>query len=177
MLWNKFRAGDLHALEVIYRAHFKELYQYGMTIYPHVDVVKDAIQELFTSLVQRQHTLTSVQNVSFYLIKSLRNRIYDELKNRKKAEMANEDFKKEELVNLVGEEFKFSEDFKNQRKDQLVNVINQLPDRQREIIMLIFFEGRSYEEVSKLMSMTVNSAYKLTWKAVNTLKKNLKQLK
>ncbi len=173
-LWNQFRAGDLDALEVIYRDHFKALYQHGMTICPSQDLVKDAIQELFTSLVQRKQTLTSVENVSFYLLKSLRNKIYDELNSRKKTELANEAYKKEELVNLVGEEVKT--EGTNQSKD-LVSVINQLPDRQREIVMLIFFEGRSYEEVSKLMSLTVNSAYKLTWKAVNSLKKNLRQLK
>ena len=175
-LWNQFRAGDLDALEVIYRDHFKALYQHGMTICPSIDIVKDAIQELFTSLVQQQHSLTSVENVSFYLLKSLRNKIYDELNSRKKTEIVHEAYKNEELVNLVGEEIKNAEG-SHQNKEQLVSVINQLPERQREIVMLIFFEGRSYEEVSKLMSLTVNSAYKLTWKAVNSLKKSLRQLK
>ena len=174
-LWNQFRAGDLDALEVIYRDHFKVLYQHGMTVCPRQDLVKDAIQELFTSLVQRQQLLTSVENVSFYLLKSLRNKIYDELNSRKKTEITHEAYKKEELVNLMGEEV--IADGPVHSKDQLVSVINQLPDRQREIVMLIFFEGRSYEEVSKLMSLTVNSAYKLTWKAVNSLKKSLRQLK
>lgn len=176
VLWNQFRAGDLNALEVIYRDHFKTLYQHGMTICASQDLVKDAIQELFTFLVQRQYTLTSVENVSFYLLKSLRNKIYDELNSRKKTVIANEAYKNEVLVDLVGEEIKIPEGT-TQNKEQLVLVINQLPERQREIIMLIFFEGRSYEEVSKLMSMTVNSAYKLTWKAVNSLKKSLRQLK
>jgi len=176
LLWNQFRSGDLDALEVIYRNHFKALYQRGMTICPSQDLVKDAIQDLFTSLVQQQHTLTSVDNVSFYLFKSLRNKIYDELNSRKKTEVAREAYKNEALINLMGEEVITAEG-QNQSKEQLVLVINQLPERQREIVMLIFFEGRSYEEVSKLMSLTVNSAYKLTWKAVNSLKRSLRQLK
>lgn len=174
-LWNQFRVGDIAALEIIYRKTFEDLYQYGMTIYPDNDLVKDTIQELFISLVQHQKTLTAVRSVKFYLLRSLRNRIYDAIGKHKRDEIINEIYNKEQAVYLNGETTSISgEESEEQQDSQLVSVINYLPERQREIVMLIFFEGRTYEEVSTLMSLSIKSAYKLTWKAIKSLKKNLK---
>jgi RNA polymerase sigma factor (sigma-70 family) len=48
-------------------------------------------------------------------------------------------------------------------------VINTLPPRQKEIIFLRFYEGLSYDEIADIMSISINSAYKLLYKALENL--------
>src|SRR5690606_7677212 len=45
--------------------------------------------------------------------------------------------------------------------------------RQREVLHLLFFDDQTYEEVSKLMNINVQSVYTLAWKAIFNLKKRL----
>ena len=47
--------------------------------------------------------------------------------------------------------------------------IETLPARQQEIIFLRFYEELSYEEIAGVMSISINSAYKLLYKALDNL--------
>ena len=51
--------------------------------------------------------------------------------------------------------------------------LNLLPVNQREVILLHFYEGLSYEEIANIMSIKVRSARALTYRALESLEKQL----
>lgn len=53
---------------------------------------------------------------------------------------------------------------------QLMHAINQLSARQKEIIYLKYFEDLDYPEIAEIMSITVKGAYKLSARAIDSLK-------
>ena len=61
----------------------------------------------------------------------------------------------------------------SERKENLTKAISKLSERQKEVISLIFYEGFSYEEVSKLIGINLRSTYTLAWKALSSLRKEI----
>ncbi|HEY1163964.1 MAG TPA: sigma factor-like helix-turn-helix DNA-binding protein, partial [Chitinophaga sp.] len=51
--------------------------------------------------------------------------------------------------------------------------VGQLSDRQQEIVFLRFYEGASYDEIADIMGISTNSAYKLLYKALESLQRIL----
>ncbi len=59
------------------------------------------------------------------------------------------------------------------RKKSIAAKIGNLPDRQREVINLLFYENLGYEEIAEMMGINLRSVYTLAWKAISALRKNL----
>ena len=173
MLWINFKAGDNDAFEQIYRNYFAELYRYGMTVLPNEAVVKDAIQQLFVDLWNYKSNLSDVDKLSFYLMKSLRSIIFKQIKESKRIHESNF-FGRAEMEHLPSQEaLIITDQDQKQTSKKLRLLINDLPPRQREAILLIFFESKTYEEVSSILSMSVQSVYTLIWRSVSSLRKRL----
>ena len=57
-------------------------------------------------------------------------------------------------------------------KQKLEDYLKKLTDRQREIIYLRYIEEYSYEEISEIMNISVESGRNLISKSLNKLKKS-----
>ncbi|WP_308706259.1 sigma-70 family RNA polymerase sigma factor [Marinoscillum sp. MHG1-6] len=172
-LWLEFKSGNRQAFEQIYRSHFAQLYNYGMTMHPKEPAVKDAIQQLFVDLWQRRSNLSDVDNPASYLIKSLRHKLLSIIEEDKRYDH-NTAPENVELEFIPSQEMSMiSEQDGSLRRNRIKLLINDLPPRQREVIMLIFFEEKSYEEASAILSMSIQSVYRLVWRAISSLRQSL----
>lgn len=175
ILWDDFRKGDRKAFEKIYRIHFKDLFKYGMAILPDEPFVRDAIQELFIDLWKYKDRLSKADQIKYYLVKSLRSKLYKTLEQNKRRDLRAGIYSKEEIRTLPShEELIMESDHRKICGRQVKVFINELPERQREAIMLIFFNQKSYEETAMIMSMSVQSVYTLIWRAFSTLRKKMR---
>ncbi len=171
-LWLLLKQGDREAFRLIYDHFFEDLFSFGMLIVPNRMIVLDAIQELFVSLWTYQSGLSNVTKVKSYLYKSLRSEIVKKLVAEKKFEHLNNDYDEGNLAYLYRDDDDFSDkDFEDLRSKNLRIMINELPLTQREAVVMIFFEGNSYEDTARILNMNINSVYNLIWKAVSTLKR------
>lgn len=172
-IWDRFLKGDIRSFETIFDRHFPRLFRFGMTLLQDEDIIKDCIQNLFIELWEKRAQLTSIEQIEPYLYKSLRNRVYNQYNAEKRKTEMLELLQKNELtsINSSGDS-----DF-NTKTDQtnLKTLVNELPIRQREAVMLIFFENYSYEKASEILSINIQSLYKLVSRAVSSLRSNLKK--
>lgn len=168
-IWERFKRGDDKSLVRIYKTYSKSLYNYGCQFTSRTDFVKDCIQELFYSLIQKREKLTVTKSIKAYLFISIRNNILRGLK-------------KEELVSLNEEGFNIqfqmaAVPFNIRLEDDEIEIINsklnELPPNQKEIVLLYFYEGLSYNEISSIMNIKVKSARALLYRALSSLQKNL----
>lgn len=171
-LWRQFVNGDLSAFEAIYNENFERLYRYGMTLLPDEPVVKDCIQALFIELWENVGHLSSIEQVRFYLLRSLRNRIYNQLKAIKRKSAFLDDLSNQRLIGMEDVSTETEDRFRDE--SDLRTLVNELPIRQREAIMLIFFEGYTYESASEVLSINIQSLYTLVSRAVANLRSNLR---
>lgn len=173
-LWELFQKGDRDALGKIYRNHVDFLYNYGMHFCLDGERVRDCLHDLFRDLwLEREHLTTSVRNIRYYLLSSLRRRLLRSLQKtrRYQAELPDDSFDFELIPShestIVANEI-FSE-----QKAKLQQGIASLTRRQREVIYLRFYQNLSYEEISQIMAMKVESVYNLVSKAIGLLKDSM----
>ena len=77
-----------------------------------------------------------------------------------------------EMVFSVESEFIKKETHSSQAQ-QLLQALNQLTPRQKEVIFLRYFEELEYEEIAAIMDITVKATYKLTARGLEALRQIL----
>ena len=69
-------------------------------------------------------------------------------------------------LNVTVEDELIQEEDREEIRRKVEKVLNRLTGRQREVIYLRYIQEHSYEEVAKLMQITVESCRNLTSKAI-----------
>jgi RNA polymerase sigma factor (sigma-70 family) len=172
--WMMLQSGDRIGLEGLYKLFSHDLFRFGLSMVTDEDFVQDCIQEVFIDLWKYHNTLQQANNVKVYLFKSLSRKI-------SKASSKEKKWRKEEIKenNTPGYFIESIEsNIINSQKDEdlqrkIAKALQHLPTRQKEVILYLFFEDFSYEEVSKMMGINLRSVYTLAWKAISTLKKSV----
>jgi len=170
-VWEKMKSGDEQSLSDIFTIYYSDLYKYGFKIYNHPDLVKDSIQDVFLRIWEKRNTIGDVQNPKAYLISSVRRKLFSNLEAR-----AYED--SEELLKNYGNcLFSFStndfielEETTRQIKNVLVQTINSLPERQRELIFLRFYYNLKYLEIARILEVNEQTIRNLMQRALSNLR-------
>lgn len=174
-VWKAFIAGNHGALEHIYQAHVKELYNYGYQVLSDEVLVKEGIQEVFINLWRNKENLSRKVNTKYYLFKALRRQLVKYITQQKRVPVEHLSRVEEYAFWENDQEHQWIAAESSQNKDrQLNDAIAQLPERQREVVYLIFYKNLPYEEVADILSINLSSVYTLVWKAIRKLKKQLK---
>jgi RNA polymerase sigma factor (sigma-70 family) len=175
-IWTDFKKGDKQAYEFIFKKYYNLLLCYGMKINRNTEETKDCIQQLFAGLWESRQRLGSNDSIRSYLSASLRRIILRRLKVKFQyvnIEDINPGFRVE-----ISPELKF---IKNQREVEQVklvsDLIQNLPDRQKEALYLRYYSDYSFGEIAETMGITTRGVYKLLYKAFDHLTIQVEQKK
>jgi RNA polymerase sigma factor (sigma-70 family) len=167
-IWAGIKAGDVSALKDLYLQYYQLLFNYGRKMSKDLALIEDAIQETFISIWKYRATTSVPASVKQYLLKTFRNELVKTLKQQSLTGNS------EEVVDFTFEisfDQKIIEGENSQRLSAIINnALMKLTSRQREIIYYRFYEGLSFQEISDLMNMQTRATYKLTARALETLK-------
>ena len=172
LLWNSFKTGDWDAYTRLYHAYYRLLNNYGYKFTKDINLIEDAVHDLFVTLWTNRNNLGNPLSVKNYLYKSIRNILFRKIKAASRIFYLDED--NESIPFVVSYDHELISNEEEKRLQQTIHeVINKLPARQQEIIFLRFYEGLSYDEIADIMGIHVSSAYKLLYKALETLQQSL----
>jgi RNA polymerase sigma factor (sigma-70 family) len=173
-LWEDFRKGDKKALSHIYHFYVQKLYRYGKKFSSDDALIKDTIQDLFFDLIRIRSRLGSTDNIYFYLIKSFRRRLLKNLNRRKITERSSEHSGDIELniVYSIEDELIQKEDL-SKNEEMIQKGLAELSPKQREILYYRYTCDFEYEQICELMSMKYDSARKMVFRALKTLREHL----
>ncbi|MFC4870709.1 RNA polymerase sigma factor [Negadavirga shengliensis] len=164
--WRLLKEGNKEGLEKLYSLYVDDLFNYGMSIISNSDLIQDYIHEVFLDLWKYRNNLKDTGNVKFYLYKCLKNKIYAAEKlHQKQRNMIYPQGLMEDFS--MGFEWEENEDGLQKR---LLEALDSLPVRQKEVLHFLFYENKDYKEVSKVMGINLRSVYTLSWKAISKLK-------
>lgn len=113
-------------------------------------------------------SLSNPPSVKFYLLKSVRNRMFLDLKEANRVVEHNPDTSFEEDI----EKHLIREEIQVLNKTRLSSLLNLLPARQREALFLKYFEGLSVDEIGEIMGVNRQSAANFLYRALTTLREN-----
>ena len=169
-LWNAAIGGNRDAFGELFRRHYGLLYQYGCKICPDSELVEDNIQELFAETWQRKPA-QPILSVKAYLLQSLKFKLYRSF--RKKGETISLGLAAEEPFELSHETMLIDRQESAERAGLVLDALNRLPVRQKEIIYLRIYKGLSYEEISVIMELNYQVVRNLLCQALKNFRKGV----
>lgn len=168
-VWRNFQEGSEEALIYIYRKYVNVLYNYGCQICKNQELVQDCIQELFCDLIKSREKLGVVISIKGYLFKSLKRRVVKGLKKEKLLfEIEPSDLLEISFAQSVTS---ISQIPNSEQTISIKKYLDKLTLQQREILMLYFYEGLSYQEIADMFEVKVKSIRTQTYRALNSLSK------
>ncbi len=169
--WNDFIDGNLDALSVLFLHYTKGLVSYGMKIYRDEELVKDAIQEVFIRLIQKRHKLKRIEMIKGLVFRLLRNRMIDEIKRINRSRKIDFlSFDTHSCFELDAEQHLIEYEEYNKRNWLLTSAIEKLSTHQKEAMFLKYSNGFSYEQISKVMGISISSTRTLIYRTIKQLK-------
>ncbi|MDR1098763.1 MAG: RNA polymerase sigma factor [Tannerella sp.] len=167
-----------HYMDTLYRTYVNTLFSYAINLGFDRDTSMDAIHDVFYKLCLDEKLLKNVGNIRFYLLRALKNHLINIHKQRNavtELSLESLDGRQEELpftVNVTIEDELIAKEDGEALRIRITRMLEELSGRQREIIYLRYTEGYEYEEIARLMHISVSSCRKLIHKAMLKLKKN-----
>jgi len=170
--WRKFiEEGDINALSKLYSLYVDDLFLYGVKIHPDKQLVKDAIQEVFTHIIEKQNTLKVTDKVKVYIFKSLRNQILEELRTRNRKNNIETSISRTDNNITIDAEQEFMSIEEHKIRERIINLaLQNLSEHQRESVFLKYALNCTYEEIAKILEIDIASARTLLYRSLKQVK-------
>ena len=168
-LWVHFWGGNEMAFSQLYCLCFDDLLAYGRRVGGDNEMVEDLIQDLFLKLYQKKIILEDNTKLRSFLFRALKNLIYNQLlRNAKLQSLPDYDFAFD-LDYTIDEQLSWMHD--QGLSDEVHHILKGLTGRQKEIIYLRFIHEMSFEEISEIMKINIQSARNLLFRSMEKIRK------
>ena len=159
-------------MSAIYEEQVDGLYFYGCKFTNDRELIKDCIHDVFVKLYEKED-LSSIQNMKFYLLRSLKNKlIYESIKKSTK-EVYNATFSYSQEPSS-DYRFDFIEDDETkQLKFYVEKAFENLTNKQKEAVYLYYIEELSYDEIGQMLNMNRQSVKNTVHRALLRLRERL----
>lgn len=172
-LWEQYVSGDHQAFKTIYERYYDAVYSYAYQFNSDPLFIKECIQDLFVKLWRNKKNLSKPSSPKHYLLKALRNVIYNKLSSKRRNEIcigSSDDLDILQKGCNPEPGFNLSNTFSPGTEYMLRN----LTSRQREAIYLFYIEEMSYREIANFWGIKTKAVYKLIYRAMTQLRSVLK---
>ena len=174
-IWSELRNGNEQVLNFLFYKYYNDLYFYGTKLVNDNNLIIDTIQDVFLNLWEGRKKLSDVENIKAYLFKVFRNRL---LKAPPKKVIL---FSLKDGGNVPDKAFIIShedilieEETKTQISKSIVAVLEELSDKQKEILYLRFYCNLSNTEISHALSISKQSVSNLLNRSIIVFRKKIK---
>lgn len=147
-----------------------KLYRFAFRFLKDEDEARDIVQEVFIKVWNKQDQMDQVENMEAWCMQVTRNMSLDRLKSKqyKYTDSMKDDFD----VSSGGETpYRFVET--NDTMTNINRMISNLPEKQRQVILLRDVEGYSYKEIADIMEIDMNQVKVNLFRARKAVKDNI----
>lgn len=169
-IWEKFASGDHSSFRKLFHGYYQGLYGYGLKLCKDPDLVKDAIQNLFATVWERRDELTHITSPNVYLYVSLRRNILRTKRQKIREKKIEENTQDLVEIHFAADELIINNESRDIQKEKLQVALNQLPNRQKEVLYLHYYNGMSYGEIEEILSINRQSVRNHMYRAMETLR-------
>lgn len=164
---------DIEQFKAIFIPLHPKLFRIAVALLQNKDDAEDVVQEVYCKLWDKRDELDSVRNAEAYSVKLLKNKCLDFLRSpniHRNKELL-------EGVNVSHgpspqKELEFAETIAI-----LKNIINLLPEKQRQVVRLRFISECSMEEIEEVTSFSAVNIRTLLFRARKTIKEQFEMIK
>ncbi len=162
MLVQKFIEGDQSAIEILISRHKNRVFTYIVLIVKNHQLAEDVFQDTFIKVIRSLKMGKYTENGKFvsWVLRIAHNLIIDHFRKEKLLNTTSNEDSEYDLFNSS----KFSDE---NIEDQLIfeqitsdvrRLIDELPDDQREVIIMRHYQGMSFKEIAERTGVSINTA-------------------
>lgn len=164
------------AFEQLFKEYWSRIYYYAYKYFGNIYDAEDITQEVFVILNRRLKTLENYK----YLTKNIMwvtMEVCHKHKGEKNVRIEKNFIDIEDVQDEIIEENKeFLPDEVIQRKElhsQIIEIVNKLPDKQREVIILYYFNEFSQPEIAQITNSKIQAVQNRLFNAKKTLREQV----
>ncbi|HLT51762.1 MAG TPA: RNA polymerase sigma-70 factor [Arenibacter sp.] len=145
--------GDQSAFKFLFQTYYDRLMAYIIT-YTHDKMqAEDIVQHAFIRLWKKRHKLDETRSPKSYLYAIAHNRYIDTVNDKKKQDKIIDRIWERALIDRIEDDT----DAMESRIQKMKQVIDSLPAKCREIIVLNKTQGLKYKEIAEQMGISVKT--------------------
>jgi len=162
-LVNLFATGNNQAFDVLLNRHKSRVFTYIQLVVRNRDLAEDIFQESFMKAIVTIKQGRYVDNGKFYSwVTRIAHNLIIDLYRRERNEntVSNEEFADVDLFNNAKLCEENVEDLlvREQVFTDVRKLMHHLPDNQKEVVQLRYYEDRSFKEIADLTGVSINTA-------------------
>jgi RNA polymerase sigma-70 factor (ECF subfamily) len=170
LLLQNLRNGSVEAFEQIFKLYWRPLYILAKSKVHEHEEAEEIIQNIFSTLWEKRESLL-ITNLSFYLQKSVKNRVLNIIRDRITQQKYWDYYKT--FIPLTVPVTENSVAF-NDLNEAVEEAVNLLPEKSRQVFKLSRIEGRTNAEIANLLHLSEKAIeYHLT-KSLRKLRLHLR---
>lgn len=147
-----------------------KLFRFSNRFVKDEELAKDVVQECMIKVWEKREDMHLVQNIEAWCMQLVRNRSLDKLRSKhvKKTDAFEVDFdtrKERDTPHMVVE--------RSDMMKRIIKLMEELPNRQREVMHLRDIEGYTYKEIADALDVDINLVKTNLFRARRKLKESL----
>jgi RNA polymerase sigma-70 factor, ECF subfamily len=172
-LLEKLGKGDSFAFEVLFYKYRGKVKGFAKKMVPSQIDPEEIVQEVFVKVWLKKESIDPDKEFQTYLFSITKNLVLDHLKSavNRKLYFVGESFQ-QDIVADYSSDYQVSED----AEKKLLDLIEQIPERRREIFCLNRFKGLSYKEIACKLNISENTVDSQIRNALAFLRKEFRKI-
>ena len=177
VLLNRFKSGNNNSFHSLFLRHKKRIFNYINSKVLDVDISNDILQETFIKVFKiiRKGSYNEQGKFLPWILRISHNLVMDHFRYKKRSKMIYEKDLYYTFSNIKSSDDAFKEKIISDKtlSKTLSKMIDQLPESQKEIVKLRFFENLSFKEIAEMNNISINTALGRVRYSLNNLRKTM----
>lgn len=161
-LVKSYAVGDNDAFDTLLKRHQERIFNYIFRIVKNEDTANDIFQETFVKAIQTIRMGKYTENGKFpaWISRIAHNLIIDFYRQERAGNVQSTDISEVDLFNRK----EFSENtiedsmVADQIREDIRNLIKQLPTLQRQVLSMRYYDNLSFKEIAEMTGVSINTA-------------------
>jgi RNA polymerase sigma-70 factor (ECF subfamily) len=170
-LMEAVKSGDLQQASLLFDRYHRRIFNFLVRMMADRMAAEDVTQNVFLRMLKYRHSYNPELKFQTWIYQVARNAFADHYQQQKQTKAVSVNIEKMEnepdIENALQQE---------ETEKRLIRALAQVPDGYRELIVLTRFQHLKYEEVARLMDMTVANVKVKVHRAIGQLRENYFQL-
>jgi RNA polymerase sigma-70 factor, ECF subfamily len=169
-LMREIKEDNMFAFDSLYKRYSNRLYKFAFSILKSTEESENILQDVFLNLWEKRHNVEKESSVKYYIFTITYNSAISLIRKKAKESQFFDHLKSLQDINqdMPSLELEY-----NELTTALKDIINLLPQRQKEVYLLHKEEGLKYQEIAERLNISVNTIETHMSRALKTIQDKL----
>jgi RNA polymerase sigma factor (sigma-70 family) len=165
LILKALREDDERALNHLFEHFYNRLFRIGVRTGANYQVVEEAILSVYLDMWKYRHSIGEIISLEAYLTSSVKKKLATANQKNKPLNFDNTNFPVSSY-----EEILILQQTSDEIRQKILKTLELLTERQKQIVVMKYFDEMSYEDISASTGLQKESLYKIMTEALKKLK-------